>query len=67
MIQNVVDTIFTGSKSWQTTTLEFNENYEYALVYENGNGEGKVVKLVGNKFTATQHPGQAVFVIPFNA
>jgi len=67
MIQNVVDTIFTGSKSWQTTTLEFNEDYEYALVYENGNGEGKVVKLVENKFTTTQHPGQAVFVIPFNA
>lgn len=65
MVQNVVDARYTGSKSWQTTTLHFSENYGYALVYKNG-GEKQVLKLVNNEYTVTQHPGEAMYVIPFN-
>lgn len=65
MIQNVVNPDFTGSGSWQTTTITFNEKYKYALVL--CDGEQKVVQLSNNKYSITQHPGKAVFVIPFNA
>ncbi len=65
MVQNIVDPIYTGTGSYQTTTLTFNETYNYAVVW--CNGERQVVSLVDNKYTVTQHPGQAVYVIPFNA
>ena len=65
MVQNIVDPVYTGSASWQTTTLTFNETYNYALVWKNG--ESQVVSLVDNQYKVTQHPGQAVYVIPFNA
>lgn len=65
MVQNIVDPIYTGAASYQTVTLTFNENYNYAVVWSNG--ESQVVSLVNNQYTVTQHPGQAVYVIPFNA
>ena len=65
MIQNIVDPDYTGTGSYQTTTLTFNESYNYAVVWSNG--ERQVVSLVNNQYTVTQHPGQAVYVIPFNA
>ena len=65
MVQNIVDPVYTGTGSYQTTTLTFNEEYEYAVVWTNG--EKQVVSLENNQYTVTQHPGQAVYVIPFNA
>ena len=67
MIQNIVDPMYTGAPSYQTTTLTFNEKYEYALVL--CEGEQTVVKLAQNEvaqYSVTQHPGKAVYVIPFN-
>ena len=64
MVQNIVDPVYTGSASWQTTTLTFNEGYNYAVVWRDGKQE--VVKLVNNQYKVTQHPGQAVYVIPFS-
>ena len=65
MVQNIVDPVYTGTGSYQTVTLTFNEAYNYAVVWSNG--ESQVVSLVDNQYTVTQHPGQAVYVIPFNA
>lgn len=65
MVQNIVDPTYTGTGSYQTTTLSFNETYNYAVVWKNG--ESQVVSLVNNQYTVTQHPGEAVYVIPFNA
>ena len=65
MIQNVIDPQYKASTTWQTTTVQFNESYAYAAVYKNG--ERQIVKLKDNAYTVTQHPGEAVYVIPFNA
>lgn len=64
MVQNIVDPMYTGFASYQKATLTFNEEYKYALVLSEG--EQKVYKLVNNQFSVTQHPGKAVYVIPFN-
>ncbi len=66
MIQNIVDPVNTGSPSYQTTTLTFNEKYTHALVL--CEGKQTVVKLAEgetSQYTVTQHPGKAVYVIPF--
>lgn len=65
MLQNVVDPEYTTAKSYQTGTLTFNEAYAYAVVWKNG--ERTVVRLKDNAYTVKQHPGEAVYVIPFNA
>ena len=65
MVQNIVDPVYTGAGSYQTTTLTFNQSYNYAVVWSNG--ESQVVSLVDNQYKVTQHPGQAVYVIPFSA
>ena len=66
MVQNIVDPVYTGAPSYQTTTLTFNEKYTHALVL--CEGEQTVVKLAEgetSQYTVTQHPGKAVYVIPF--
>ena len=65
MIQNAIDPAYKASTTYQTATMTFTESYAYAVVWKNG--EQSVVKLVGNKYSVTQHPGEAVYVIPFNA
>lgn len=65
MVENIVDPMYTGSKSWQTATLKFNTEYKYAVVWKNG--ESTVIRLADNQYTISQHPGDAVYVIPFNA
>jgi hypothetical protein len=63
MVQNLVNPSY--NTAMQTAKLTFNENYQYAVVWKNG--ESQVVSLVDNQYKVTQHPGQAVYVIPFNA
>ena len=65
MLQNLVDPLFTGSQVYQTATIEFNTNYAYAVVFRNG--ERTVVRLHKNSYTVKQNPGEAVFILPFNA
>ncbi len=64
MIQNIIDPIYRGSKTYQTTTVTFGEEYKYAAVYTKG--ERELVKLSKNgTLTFEQTPGQAAYVIPY--
>ena len=66
MVQNAINSEYKpASTTYQTATLTFNCDYAYAVVWKNGTRS--VVKLVDNKYSVTQNPGEAVFVIPFNA
>ena len=66
MIQNAINPEYKpASSNYQTTTVTFNCDYNYAVVWKNG--AQSIVKLVDNKYSVTQFPGEAVFVIPFNA
>ena len=63
MIQNIIDPINKGSKAYQTTTVTFAAEYDYAVVWERG--ESRLVKLDNHTFTVKQHPGDAVYVMPY--
>ena len=64
VVQNLVDPLGGTVKATQTVKLTFNENYEYAIVWKNG--EKSVVRLVNNQYVAKLNAGEAVYVIPFN-
>lgn len=64
MAMNIVDPSLSGSPVYQTITLEFDEKYDYALVYRNG--ESGVYKLKNHTLNVKGAPGEASFVIPFN-
>lgn len=65
MVQNLIDPVYYNAVTTnQTTTLTFNEDYAYAIVWKNG--ESKVVELENNTFTVKLQSGEAVYVIPFN-
>ncbi len=61
MAQNITDSQYT---SLQTVKLTFNEDYQYAIVWKNG--EKSVVRLENNEYVAKLNSGEAVYVIPFN-
>lgn len=64
MVQNIVDPIYKGSKAYQTTVLTFNEQYQYAVLFEKG--ERRLVKLEkGGMLTLKHRPGEATYVIPY--
>lgn len=65
MIQNIIDPAYKASTTYQTNTLTFNENYTYAVVWQNA--KRTIVKLKDNQYTVSLQPGEAVYVIPFNA
>lgn len=65
MVQNITDSRSQTAGTIQTVKLIFNENYEYAEVWKNG--EKSIVKLESNTFIVKQNSGEAVYVIPFNA
>lgn len=65
MVQNITDSRAQTAGTLQTVKLTFNENYEYAEVWKNG--EKSIVKLENNTFIVKQNSGEAVYVIPFNA
>ena len=63
MVQNVVDSKFQGSKSYQTVTLTFAKEYKYALVYRNG--KSTAVALNNHKLTVENRAGDAAYVLPY--
>lgn len=63
MAMNIIDPDHQGSKAYQTITLEFAEEYNFALVYRNG--ESSLYRLNGGKLEVKGKPGDASFVIPF--
>ena len=63
MIQNVVDPKYQGAKAYQTATVKFSSEFTHALVYRNG--EPTIEKLRNGKLTVKQHPGEAVYVLPY--
>lgn len=63
MLQNVVNPVYKGKKAYQTITVTFPENYKYVSVFKNG--KRSEVKLVNGKYSVSQTPGEAVFVIPY--
>ena len=63
MIQNVVDPKYQGAKAYQTATVQFSDEFTHALVYRNG--EPTTEKLQNGKLTVKQHPGEAVYVLPY--
>ena len=63
MAMNIVDPIYQGSTVYQTITLEFADEYKYALVYRDG--EKSLYKLNDGKLNVKGAPGEASFVIPF--
>ena len=65
MVQNVIDARYQTAGSMQTVQLKFSENYDYAIVWKNG--EKSIVRLVNNTYVVRQNAGEAVYVIPFNA
>ena len=64
MVQNITDSIYQTAGTNQTVKLTFNEDYEYAIVWKNG--EKSVVRLTNNEYVAKLQSGEAVYVIPFN-
>ncbi len=63
MVQNITDTQFRGSKTYQTTTLTFDAQYKYAMVFVKG--KKKFVKLNKGKITFKHFPGEATYVMPY--
>lgn len=61
---NVTDSMWQGSRSYQTAVLTFDEAYNYALVWRNGTCE-KVRLEEGHKLTIKNNAGGAAFVIPY--
>ncbi len=64
MVQNITLPQHQTAGTLQTVKLTFNENYEYAVVWKNG--ERSIVKLENNTYVVKQNSGEAVYVIPFN-
>ena len=64
MVQNITDPCYQTAGTNQTVKLTFNEDYEYAIVWKNG--ERSIVKLENNTYVVKQNSGEAVYVIPFN-
>lgn len=65
MVQNIADSRSQTAGTLQTVKLTFNQNYQYAEVWKNG--EKTIVKLENNTYVVKQNAGEAVYVIPFNA
>ena len=65
MLQNIIDPQYKASTTYQKITIKFNESYEYAVVYKNA--ERYIVRMKDSTYTVSQNPGEAVYVIPFNA
>ncbi len=63
MIQNIVDPLDKGSKSFQTTVLTFGEQYQYAAVYVKG--ERTLKALENGTLTLKHKPGEATYVMPY--
>lgn len=63
MVQNIVDPLNKGSKSFQTTVLTFAKQYKYAAVFVKG--ERTLVRLDNGQLTLKHKPGEATFVMPY--
>ena len=63
MAMNLIDPDQKGSKAYQTITLELDGDYNFALVYKNG--ERSIYRLKDGKLDVKGAPGDASFVIPF--
>lgn len=63
MIQNGVDPQFKGSTTYQTAVFTFSDQYNYAVVWKNG--ESKEVALNNHQLVIENAAGAATFVIPY--
>lgn len=63
MVQNIVDPLDKGSKSFQTTVLTFDKQYKYAAIYVKG--ERTLARLEEGTLTLKHKPGEATFVLPY--
>lgn len=63
MVQNIVDPQNLGSGCYQTATLTFSSEYDYALIYENG--ISRTEKLKDGQLIVKHNPGEASYIIPF--
>ena len=64
MAMNIVDPDCLGSKSYQTITLQFSSEYNFALVYKDG--KSSLYRLTSDKKLSVEGaPGDASFIIPF--
>lgn len=64
MLQNITDPREKSDGTLQTIKLAFNGDYEYAIVWKNG--QKSIVRLENNTYIVKQNAGEAVYVIPFN-
>lgn len=63
-VQNIVDAVYKGSLTFQTTTLTFDSaKYKYVAIYRNG--ERTLQALDNGKVIIKNAAGQAAFVIPY--
>ena len=62
-VLNMVDSMYQGSKTYQTTILTFDEQYNYALIWRNGSCEK--VALDNHTLTIKNAAGEAAFVMPY--
>lgn len=63
MIQNICDSQYQGSKTYQISTIKFSSEYNYAVVYDDG--ERSIVKLNNHTLTVENKAGEAKYVIPY--
>lgn len=64
MAMNIIDPDCLGSKAFQTITLEFSDEYNFALVYKDG--VQSLYRLTADKKLSVKgEPGDASFIIPF--
>ena len=64
MVMNLVDPLYKGSKAFQTTTLTFDAQYNYVMIYKNG--EFTYHKLDENhSINVKAAAGEANFVLPY--
>ena len=63
MVQNIVDSMYKGSKAYQTVELTFDSAYKYAVTFVKG--ERSIKKLDDGKLTLKHKAGEATYVIPY--
>ncbi len=64
MAMNIIDPDCVGSKAYQSITLEFGEEFNFALVYRDG--QSSLYRLTADKkLTVSGEAGDASFIIPF--
>ena len=62
-VMNMVDPISLGALSYETVTLTFDEKYDYAVIWKEG--EKKEVALYNHTLKVENAAGEVTYVIPY--